>query len=93
MYVMQMLTDSRREFIFLTLKFYLWNDDESTSSDFVNWLLKEIFIDSNNTFLWHESEDMNRKILLPKFQLIPILRLQVMHDYVYWHCSIDYCLN
>ena len=34
-----------------------------------------------------------KKGLLPKFRLIPILRLQVMHDYVHWHCSIDYCVK
>ena len=34
-----------------------------------------------------------QKSLLPKFQLIPILRLQGMHDYVHWHCSIDYCVK
>ena len=28
-------------------------------------------------------------ILFPKFQLILILHLQVMHDHVHWHCSID----
>ena len=37
--------------------------------------------------------DMNQKIinkwLLPKFQLIPILHLQVMYDF-YVHCFIDY---
>ena len=31
-------------------------------------------------FLWHESEDINMKSLFRKFQLIPILRLQVKHD-------------
>ena len=45
-------------------------------------MLKGIFSDSNNIFLWYESEDTNKKSLLPKFQLIPILRFQVMHDYV-----------
>ena len=29
----------------------------------------------------------------PKFQWIPMLHLQVMHNYVYWHCSIDYCVE
>ena len=53
-------------------------------------IIKGIFSDSNNFFLLHESEDINKKSLLQKFQLIPILRLQVMRDYVYWHCSIDY---
>ena len=37
-----------------------------------------------------QSEDINKKRLFPKFQLIPILRLQVMHDYVHLYCSIDY---
>ena len=41
---------------------------------------------------------MNQKIgikKLPEFQVIPILHLQVMHDYVHWHRSIDdmYCVK
>ena len=36
---------------------------------------------------------MLTKRLFPKFQLIPILRLQVTHDYVHWHCSTDYCVE
>ena len=32
---------------------------------------------------------LTKKRLFPKFQLIPILRLQVTHDYVHWLCSID----
>ena len=36
-------------------------------------LIKGIFGDSNYIFLWHESEDINKKSLFPKFQLIPIL--------------------
>ena len=38
------------------------------------FLLKGIFSDSNNIFLWHKSEDINKKRLFPKFQLILILR-------------------
>ena len=53
--------------------------------------IKGIFIDSNNIFLWHESEDINKKGLFPKFQLIPILRFQVMHDYVCFIAPTDYC--
>ena len=35
-----------------------------------------------------------QKMLFPKFQLIQILRLQFMHDYLDWHCSIiDYCVK
>ena len=53
--------------------------------------VKEIFSDSNNIFLWHESEDTEKKReITSKFQLIPLLRLQVMYDYIHWHCSIDY---
>ena len=36
--------------------------------------LKGIFSDSNNIFLWHKSENINKKRLFPKFQLILILR-------------------
>ena len=38
---------------------------------------------------------MNQKILTKQayFQKIPLLRLQVMHDYVHWQCSIDYCVK
>ena len=48
---------------------------------------------SNNIFLWHESEDINKKSLFPKFQLIPISHLQVMHDYVCFIAPIDYCVE
>ena len=34
-----------------------------------------------------------KTVLFPKFQLIPILRLQVMHDYVHLYCSVDYCVK
>ena len=30
-------------------------------------LFKAVFSDSNNIILWHESEDMNKKSLFPKF--------------------------
>ena len=52
--------------------------------------VKGIVSDSNNIILWHESEDVNKKSLLPKFQLILILRFQVMHDYVRFIAPIDY---
>ena len=48
----------------------------------LNPKLKGIVSDSNNIILWHESEDINKKSLFPKFQLLPILRFQIMHDYV-----------
>ena len=58
-------------------------------------LIKEIFSDSNNIFLWYESENINKKkkSLFPKFQLIPILCFQVMHDYVYFIAPTDYCVE
>ena len=40
---------------------------------FVILRFKGIFSDSNNIFLWHKSEDINKKMLFPKFQLILIL--------------------
>ena len=55
--------------------------------------VKGIFSDSNNIFLWHESEDINWKSLNPKFQLIPSLRFQVMHDYVCFIAPIDNCVK
>ena len=55
--------------------------------------LKGIVSDSNNIILWHESEDINKKSLFPKFQLLPILRFQVMHDYVWFIAPIDYCVE
>ena len=56
-------------------------------------LLKGIFSDSNNIFLWYESEDINKKSLFPKFQLIPILHFRVMHDYVRFIAPIGYCVE
>ena len=54
-------------------------------------VFKGIFSDSNNIFLLYESEDIKKKKrLFPKFQLISILRFQVMHDYVYFIAPIDY---
>ena len=51
---------------------------------------KGIFSDSNNIFLWYESEDINKKSLFPKFQFIPILHFRVMHDYVRFIAPIGY---
>ena len=56
-------------------------------------LMKGIFSDSNNIFLWYKSEDINIKSLFPKFQLIPILHFRVMHDYVRFIARIGYCVN
>ena len=44
---------------------------------FVKYGIKGIVSDFNNIFLWHKSEDINKKRLFPKFQLIPILRLRL----------------
>ena len=56
-------------------------------------MLKGIVTDSNNIFLWHESEDINKKSFFPKFQLIPSSNFQVMHDYVCFIAPIDYCVK
>ena len=67
--------------------------------DYVHWrcsvdyCVKGILSDSNTIFLWHESEGINKKTLFPKFQLIPILRFQGMHDYVCSIAPIDYCVE
>ena len=42
-----------------------------------------IFSDFNKIILWHKSTDIKKKRLFPKFQLILIFRLQIMHDYVH----------
>ena len=44
-------------------------------------ILKGIVSDSNNIFLWHESEDIKKKGVFPKFQFITIL-------YIYNLCII-----
>ena len=44
-----------------------------------------IFSDSNNIILWHESQDTN------KDSLIPILSLQVMHEFVWKFCIAIFC--
>ena len=54
---------------------------------------KGIYTDSNNILLWYESGDINEKSLFSKFQLIPILRFQVMHDYVCFIAPIDCCVE
>ena len=46
--------------------------------------IKGIFSDFNNIFLWHESEDVHKKSLFPKFQLIPILRFHA------WLCVFHF---
>ena len=55
-------------------------------------MVKGIFTNSNIIFLWHGSEDI-KKSLFPKFQMIPILHLQVMLDYVRFIAPIDYCVD
>ena len=54
-----------------------------------------MFSDSNNIFLWHESEDINKKSLFPKFQLLPILHFQVnlCMIIVCFIAPIDYCVE
>ena len=66
---------------------FLYHSDINTNrwylSLFFYMKLKEYSLILTPSFLWHESEDTNKKSLFPKFQLIPILHFQVMHDYVY----------
>ena len=51
-------------------------------------ILTTSFYDMNEKIYTHK-----KSLILPKFQLISILRLQVMHDCVQWHCSIDCCVK
>ena len=45
-------------------------------------MVRKGIISSYNTFLRFKAEDINKNSLFPKFQLIPILHFQVLHDYV-----------
>ena len=56
-------------------------------------VVKGIVSNYNNIFLWHESEDINKKSLFPKCQLIPISCFQVVHDCVCFIAPIDYCVE
>ena len=58
-----------------------------------------IFSDSND-FLWHESYDINKnknknkkKAYFQNFSWYQFFIYELMHDYVHWHCSIDYCVK
>ena len=55
-------------------------------------LLIELFSDSNNIILWHESEDINKtkKKLISKISIISNLGFQVMNDYVCFIAPKDY---
>ena len=44
-------------------------------------------------FVFSLSLDINKTSLFPKFQLIPILRFQVMHDYVCFIAPIGNCVE
>ena len=44
-------------------------------------------------FCYRNWKILTKKRLFPKFQLVPLFRLQVMHDYVHWYCAIDYCVR
>ena len=46
------------------------------------------------SFLWHESEDINKKGYFSKISVHSNFTFnQVMHDYVHWLCSIGYCFE
>ena len=77
-----------------------WNLKSQSEIYLLLWLLyfNGIVSDFNIVFLTLSFYDTDQKILkkkkkkmlFPKFQLIPILHLQVMHDLVHWHCPKDY---
>ena len=73
------------------------NSAKSSCTWIVNFTLtmrvKGIVSYSKIIFLLPESEDINKKSLFPKFHLIPILRFQVMHDYVCFIAPIDYSVE
>ena len=53
--------------------------------------IKEVFIELNNIINMTWTRRYKQK--KTKFQLIPILRFQVMHDYVCFVAPIDYCVK
>ena len=60
-----------------------WKKPDQTLLTGNIYTFKGIFSDFNKIILWHKSTDIKKKRLFPKFQLILIFRLQVMHDYVH----------
>ena len=54
---------------------------------------KGIVSDYNNVFSWHKLEDINKISFFQNFSWSQFYIEQVMHDYVHWHCSIDYCVK
>ena len=55
--------------------------------------IKGIFSDSYITFLWHESEDMNKERFISKISADSNLYFQAMLDYVHSNFSIGYCVR
>ena len=57
-------------------------------------LIPKISVDSKFTFTKKLVPSLRlQKSWFPKFQLISNLCLQVMHDYIVFHCSTDYCVK
>ena len=55
--------------------------------------LKEYSLILKTSFYDKNQKIETKKSLFPKFQLIPILRFQVMHDYVCFIAPIDHCVE
>ena len=55
--------------------------------------VKGIFSDFHNIFSCMNLETKTKKSLFQKFQLIPILRFQVMHDYVCFIVPMENCFH
>ena len=52
------------------------------------FMLKEYSVILTTSFY-----DMNQKVFKKKIQSFPVVPLQVIHDYVLWHYSTDYCVR
>ena len=59
----------------------------------VKCTLKEYSVIFTTPFYGMNQKKQKKKSLFPKFQLIPILHFQVMHDYVCFIAPIDYCVE
>ena len=63
-----------------------------------NAVFKGIVSDSNNIFLRHELEGINKKKkkkkkIISKISVGSNFTFTVMHDHVHWHCSVGYCVK
>ena len=50
-------------------------------------------VSGSNIFLWHESDNINKKVISKISVDSNFMLTSLVQDYVHWHCSIDYCVK